>query len=289
MTGAFVRGRKVLVTGASGFIGGRVCSRLTQQDWKTFSSTVDIRDEAAVAAACGELTSQDVVIHAAALTNVDWCEDNPIEAAAVNVDGTRHVALAAAKTGARLIFFSSEYVFDGVQGPYTEDSVPNPINEYGRQKLAGEAIVRQLCRNYLIIRTTTVFGYQPGGKNFLVSFLERMRNQEEVPVPFDQVSTPTYVEDIARITADLAGRSEIQGILNIAGPDLMSRVDLARAIARVYRLDAARVQPMATAQLRQSAARPLQAGLVIDRLKSLGYATTNVEAALQAIKNRAAD
>lgn len=278
------RGKRAFITGAAGFIGNRVSDHLARQGWDVVPIAADIRSTSTIEAVFEPANSQDVIIHAAALSNVDWCEKNPNEAVWVNVAGTRNVAAAAKQAGARLIFFSSEYVFDGQAGPYHEDNEPNPINEYGRQKLAAEKLIGELCSNSLIIRSTTVFGYEAAGKNFLMSFIARMKTQPAVPVPHDQISTPTYVEDIARITADLAGRTEVQGILNVAGPDLMSRTEFAAAIVEAFMLEEARLQPLLTADLKQPARRPLKAGLKIDRLKSLGYTTANVKTSLRQIK-----
>lgn len=278
------RGKRAFITGAAGFIGNRVADHLARQGWDVVPIAADIRSTSAIEAALEPATSQDVIIHAAALSNVDWCEKNPNEAVWVNVAGTRNVATAAKQAGARFIFFSSEYVFDGQDGPYHEDNEPNPINEYGRQKLAAEKLISELGNSYLIIRSTTVFGYEAAGKNFLMSFIARIKTQPAVPVPSDQISTPTYVEDIARITTDLAGRPDVQGILNIAGPDLMRRTDFAAAIIQAFGLDPARLQSVSTAGLKQPAPRPLKAGLKIDRLKSLGYTTTNVQNSIRQIK-----
>lgn len=286
MTGASNRDRdkRAFLTGAAGFIGSRVFFHLAHQGWDVVPIAADIRSTSAIKAALEPANSQDVIIHAAALSNVDWCENHPQEAVWVNVAGTRIVAAAAKQAGARFIFFSSEYVFDGQDGPYHEDNEPNPISEYGRQKLAAEKLIGELCSNYLIIRSTTVFGYEAAGKNFLMSFISRMQTQPVVQVPDDQISTPTYVEDIARITADLAGRPDVQGILNVAGPDLMSRTDFAAAIVEAFMLNPARLQPVSTADLKQPARRPLKAGLKIDLLKSLGYTTSNVKNSLSQIK-----
>lgn len=291
MTGTSDPGKdkRVFITGASGFIGSRVSYDLTQLGWDIVPVAADVRSTNAVNAAFQTATSQDAIIHAAALSNVDWCENHPKEAVSVNVAGTRNVAAAAKQAGARLIFFSSEYVFDGQAGPYDENSQPNPISEYGKQKLSAEKLIGELCSNYLIIRMTTVFGYEEAGKNFLMSCISRMQTQPVVQVPDDQISTPTYVEDIARITADLAGRPDVQGILNIAGPDLMSRTDFATAIVEAFGLDLARLQPVSTAELEQPARRPLKAGLKIDRLKSLGYTTTNVKTSFSQIKTDTAN
>src|SRR5260221_13236216 len=144
------------------------------------------------------LGSVDTIFLCAALTNVDFCEKNPEASRAVNVDGPRRVAQWCARNHAQLFFFSTDYVFDGLAGPYDETASPNPLNAYGRHKLEAElAIAQALPRAQAVVRTTWVFGRERGRKNFAVRLLDEMRAGRRGTVPDDQIGTPTGSGDFA--------------------------------------------------------------------------------------------
>lgn len=286
--------RRIWVIGGDGFIGSYLLAQLRNEGVELCGTSLaggrdlrqlDILDRHQVRTVFRELRPDDIVIHTAAQAHVDWCEQHPVESAAVNVTGSSYVADAVAQAQARLVYFSTDYVFDGRSGPYRETDAPAPLNVYGQQKLLAEHYVARHVPKYLIIRTTTVFGYEANGKNFLMSLIRRLRQQEEILVPSDQVSTPTYVNDLARIAADVAKRDEITGMLNVVGEERMSRLELGRLIAFVFQLDERRLRGVPTAELGQIAARPLSAGLSIDRLKALAYTSTTVARALDIIKS----
>jgi dTDP-4-dehydrorhamnose reductase len=295
MTGQTSVPRHIWVTGAEGFVGSYINARLVAQGQQVTGTALvatpslkqlDVSKSEQVARVLKNLTSEDVVIHAAACAHVDWCEEHPRESSLINRQGTEYIADRVAQAGARLVYFSSEYVFDGAAGPYAEDDTPAPLNVYGQQKLMAEQYVATRVPNHVIVRTTTVFGYEVAQKNFLMSLLGRLQaDNNEVLVPHDQVSTPTYVVDVATITADVAGRDDIQGLLHVAGGERMNRLELARRITQVFGGSLASLKGVSTATLHQSAQRPLSAGLRIDRLRSLQYTVTDLEKALNLIKN----
>jgi dTDP-4-dehydrorhamnose reductase len=207
----------------------------------------------------------------ASLTNVDWIEDNRKVSFSINVDGTVAICHAAKDAGSKLIFLSSEYVFDGVAGPYDEHRLVHPINVLGSDKLAAESFIQAILPNkqFLIARTTWVYSYEgPGGKNFAQRVVETLSDKIEIKVPYDQYSTPTYAPDLANILITLAARST-NGIVHIAGHGWMSKAEWADQIARIFNLDTHLLKPVATYELGQIAKRPLWAGLestVIDPL-----------------------
>lgn len=202
----------------------------------------------------------DAVFLSAAISNVDLCENEPERTSVVNVDGTLRIAEAARDAGSRFVFFSSDYVFDGEDGPYDEGATPAPVNSYGRQKLAVENALLQMGCSALIIRTTVVFGPEPGRKNFLYRLVDTLRAGRVCRVPSDQIGTPTFVEDLAAVSVELAANGS-SGVFHVAGPDLVSRYALALSISSAFGLDSSLVRPVATDELGQSARRPLRAGL----------------------------
>ena len=196
----------------------------------------------------------EVIIHAAANTNVDQCELDEDSAYLVNALGTRNVAVAAAKVGAKLVYVSTDYVFNGRAGrPYTEFDLPDPINVYGKSKLAGEQYVVSLSNKYFIVRTSWLYGRY--GKNFVKTMLNLAKEKSEVSVVNDQVGTPTYTKDLARFLAELI-QTELYGIYHASNSGFCSWFDFARAIFKTAGLEQVKVRPISTPELNRPAPRP---------------------------------
>ena len=266
-----------LVIGATGLVGAPLVravtsARLPAVGTKLTSDApdaqpLDIRDRARVIALVAGL-APEVVYLPAAIANVDACEERPQEAWLTNVAGLCNVVQAANRVGAVLVFFSTDYIFDGTSGPYPEDDPARPIGEYGRQKVIGEQHVALHAREFLIVRTTVVYGWERRGKNFVTSLVATLARGNEVRVPVDQVGTPTYAPNLAEVVVGLV-TAGVRGVVNVAGPDRVSRVALAHEAAAVFGLDPGLVVPTSTRDLGQRAARPLEAGLVVDKVRGL--------------------
>jgi dTDP-4-dehydrorhamnose reductase len=210
-----------------------------------------------------------VVFLSAALTAVDYCEDHPDEAQRINVEGPRGVAAAAAEVGAKLVFYSTEYVFDGTAGPYGEDDPIAPQGAYARSKARGEQAIRDTVDNHLIIRTTVVFGWDRASKNFAMQVWQRLSAGEAMRVPADQIGNPTLVDFLAEASVRLA-QDDVRGeTVNVVGRDRVPRTEFAVRLARRLGLDSKLIQPVTTAELKQIAPRPLDAGLKTDKLEYL--------------------
>jgi dTDP-4-dehydrorhamnose reductase len=211
----------------------------------------------------------DVVFYPAGFTWVDGCERDPGRAFAANLEQPLNVAQAAADVGARFVYFSTDYVFDGRSGPYAEDSPTNPLSVYGRAKRDAELALRDyLGDRQLTVRTSWVFGPERQGKNFAYQLLRSLAEGRPVVCPEDQLSSPGYGPDVARAVVDLVERRST-GLIHVVGPDVIDRVAFAREIARRFGRDPGLVVARPTAELGQVAPRPLQGGLKIDRLESL--------------------
>ena len=196
---------------------------------------------------------------------VDAAEADPETADAVLVRATERIARSAETRGAALIFYSSDYLFDGRSGPYGEDDPVRPINVYGLKKLEAEETIRATVREHLIVRTAAVFGWQPGTKNFAMQVWEKLRRGEPLNAPDDQWCNPTLASDLADKTLEVF-RKGGRGVFNIVGRDGMFRSEMARALARSMDLDPGLVRPVPTSGLGQKAPRPLKASLKTDKL-----------------------
>jgi dTDP-4-dehydrorhamnose reductase len=262
-----------LVIGASGQVGHHLTRAAESRGhdvvatrWRTplaGAESLDIRDGGAVARLVAEI-SPAVVYLPAYFANVDACELDPASAYETNVVGVANVVEAANRAGAKLVFFSSDYVFDGSAGPYREDNLPHPLSAYGRQKLIGEHVVATRAADWLVVRTTGVYGWEPQAKNFVCGILAAFGRNETVQVPYDQIGTPTYAPGLAQATLELATRGAT-GVYNVAGSGLVARDAFARAAAEAFGYDPRLVTPVATADQGRPAPRPLRAGLVVDK------------------------
>jgi dTDP-4-dehydrorhamnose reductase len=228
---------------------------------------LDIRDRDSVLALITSVLP-DVVFLAASVTNVDYCELNPDVAYAVNVVGTSHVVEAVNRVSARLVYFSTDYIFDGKNGPYAEETPACPISEYGNQKLIGEHLVALNAERYVIVRTTVVYGWEPQGKNFVQRLVRTLREGARIQVPGDQIGTPTYAPNFADAVVELADLP-IRGVMNVAGPALATRYEFAVSVAHVFGLDYTLIEKVPTALLKQAALRPLNAGLQVGKAVNL--------------------
>ena len=213
----------------------------------------------------------EIVYYPAANPNVEWIESEPEAAYAVNVAPVKqlaaHLARNAPKT--RLVYYSTDYVFDGIHGPYTETDTPCPINEYGRQKWECERIVQTLP-DHIVFRVTVVYGWEPPqAKNYVHRTVEQLRRGVSAPlrVPSDQVGNPSYAPNLAAAAIEIAENHAV-GIYNLAGTERASRYDFARAIARTWGFEESVFTPVTTDALHQKAARPLNAGMDVSKAQA---------------------
>lgn len=227
----------------------------------------------------------DVIMNAAAATNVDWCEIHREDAWNVNVVGVENLVEAARKVGARLIHVSTDYVFDGKTGNYSESDQPNPINYYGKSKLAGENAIRISEIPHAILRTIVVYGHGIGVKrNFALWVIESLRAGTSIRCVDDQVGNPTFVGDLA-LGMIKSAELERNGLYHVCGSELVSRYGFAVAIADVFGFDAGLIQRTTSDQLSQKAARPLRTGFVTVKAEAeLGLRTMNVVQGVTALK-----
>ena len=254
--------RRALITGAGGQVGLELQATVPS-GWVVAAPTsdqVDVTQADAVRAAISTFRPS-VVIHAAAYTAVDAAEADADRARAVNAEGTAHVAEAARAVGARLLYLSTDFVFDGGQGrAYATGDEPRPLGVYGHTKLEGErAAARILDRQALVVRTAWV--YSRHGRNFVLTMLRLMAERSEVGVVADQIGTPTWAGSLAEALWAAAGRTELSGIVHWTDAGVASWYDFAvaiqeEALAAGLLSRAVTVRPLRTEESPSRARRP---------------------------------
>lgn len=286
---------KTAVIGASGLVGQALTRVLENNQYevsgtyKTHScpglTSLDLADSSAVREYFRQVQPQ-IVFLTAALTNVDYCEDHPDEAFRINREGTRRVAEEASRLGSKLVCFSTDYVFDGKNGPYGEEALACPVSVYGRSKFEAEKAVQEILEDYLILRTTVVYGWDRRSKNFAMQLYQKLQSGAPMRVPHDQVGNPTLVDYLAEASVRLVQQGS-RGIVNVVGRDLMPRSEFAKALARLFGLNPDLIVPVPTSDLKQRAQRPLRGGLSATRLsRLLGTEAMALDEALKRLRRQ---
>lgn len=270
--------KTVFITGANGLLGQAIISLFTREtDYELITSSVedkpfleyghkyeklDIMNKEEVKKLIGYY-EPDVIINCAAYTEVDKCETERELCWRLNVDGVKNIIIAAKKCDAKIIHFSTDYIFDGKNGPYTEDATPNPLSFYGRSKLASENALISSGIEHVIIRTMVLYGIgNTIKKNFALWLVETLKKKQAVTIVTDQIGNSTIADDLAYGTYKIIEKNRT-GIYNIAGKDILSRYDFALKLCEVFGFDKKLVSPILTSELSQPAPRPLNSGLIV--------------------------
>jgi dTDP-4-dehydrorhamnose reductase len=264
--------KRVLLCGSNGLLGQRVSLLLSTNtayevlntskhrsfvfDDRLFDYTqLDITQKGDVKSLVSSF-QPSVIINTAAAANVDWCETHREEAWNINVVGVENLVEAARRVGARLIHVSTDYVFDGKSGPYDESSQPNPINYYGKAKLAAENAVRAGGVPYAIVRTILLYGTGINIKNnFALGVVNSLRAGKRIPCADDQISNPTHVSDIAQALVRIF-ENDRTGLYHVCGRESISRYDFAIRTADAFGLDATLIDRSKLSGMNQAAPRP---------------------------------
>ena len=260
---------RVLITGSAGLLGRELVAYagtrhcvlpLTRKE-------ADVCDSGSVERALDK-AEPDVVVHCAAYTAVDDCELQPELAWKVNAEGTRNVARACRRRGVPLLYLSTDYVFDGQKPePYVETDRPNPLNVYGKTKLAGEEGVAELAERFWIVRVSWLFG--AWGRNFVQAILRQARAGQALRVVADQVGAPTYAMHLAEKIEHIFTRAE-GGIYHVTNQGYCSWFEFAKAVLDQAGLDHVTISPIPSSALDRRARRPLNSRLANARLESSG-------------------
>ncbi|MEL6629185.1 MAG: SDR family oxidoreductase [Bacteroidota bacterium] len=270
----------ILLTGSNGLLGqkvinlladrlhveltavGRGANRHPLREGYTYEN-LDLTDRDAVTALF-ERIKPTAVIHTAAMTQVDACEDDRVRCDAVNIDATAHLAQLCSVHGSHMVHISTDFIFDGENGPYKEQDAPNPVNYYGHSKLKAEKAVQDAGISHTILRTILLYGITPGmsRSNIVLWVRSSLLAGKEIKVVNDQFRSPTLAEDLATASVT-AAMKQAQGVFHISGPDMMSVVDIARTVGEVYELDTSLISETNSTSLGQKARRPPQTGFII--------------------------
>ncbi|MEK7449194.1 MAG: dTDP-4-dehydrorhamnose reductase [Planctomycetota bacterium] len=268
----------VLITGAGGMVGQEI-SRVFSDTYKLHAllhSQLDIQDLEKVRQIFSEI-KPGLVIHLAAMTDVDGCERNPAKAMAINAEGTKNIARACVRESARLVYLSTSDVFDGTKKtPYDEDDQPNPINHYGRSKYQGEQAIKEIKPDAYIIRACWLFGGGAEDKKFVAKILELAQVQQVISAVTDVYGSPTYTRDLAEGIKRIVETGKL-GLYHLNNRGCCSRYELTQKILeyasrchRDSRIKDCAVQPVKSADYTTIAPRPLMAAMKSVRLENIG-------------------
>ena len=289
---------KIVFTGISGLLGGYF-SKLKSPGYELLGVAdnnvvdngkylfkVDITDKEQVLDFVKKI-KPDVIVHAASIGNVDYCESHPDEAFRVNLEGTKNVIEAAKEIGAKIIFISSNAVYDGENTPYDENAKLNPIDIYGKTKVEGERIVLGSNLEYVIIRLMTMYGWpQNGGRaNPVTWIIDSLKKGEKINVVNDIYNNHLWANQAAEAIWEVIKQAKFGHIFNVAGLDCVSRYDLALKVAEIFDLDSSLVNPVSSDFFKAIAKRPKNTCFNITKMANdLGLKPLSIEEGLNLMK-----
>lgn len=297
-TNGLVKNR-ILITGSNGMLGQRAVQfYLKNENVELLATSVeekslienvdyiscDIKDRNSIKKIILDYCP-DFIIHTAAFTNVDLSEKLREDAWKINVKGVEYISEAARAIDTHIIHISTDYIFDGKDGPYSENAIPNPLGYYGRTKLASENALRISNTYFTILRTNVLYGIalnsRPDFVRWVVSSLDENKN---IRIVNDQINNPTFIDDLVQAINKIIEFKKT-GIFNVGGIEFLSRYDFTLRIADYFNLDKKLITPIRTEELKQSARRPLKSGLIILKAETeLGYKPHSIIESLAAMK-----
>lgn len=295
--------KRVLITGSNGLVGQSVIKAMADlPGYIAFGSSLSHNQVAGLSpdsffaadlSAPGSITRvvqelrPEVIVHCGALTQVDACEANPHLCDLINIEGTREVARASESVGAHFIYLSTDFVFDGEGGPYSEEDVPNPVSTYGWSKLQGEFITLSLRCPKTIVRTILVYGVAPAMNrtNLVLWVRNSLTEGKPIRVVDDQFRMPTLSDDLALGISRII-QLEKEGIYHLSGSEMTSVHDFALKTARFFALDETLISPIRSQELNQPGRRPRSTGFILNKAREdLEYSPRNLDQGLNVVRN----
>jgi len=286
--------RKILLTGALGQLGKAVIDQLEPKymliptdilESSKYSNylKLDISDVNNIEKVIAE-ESPDVIINLAAMTDVDGCELDPTKAKLINTESVKGLLKYHS---CKFIQISSDYVFDGTSGPYSEDDETNPVSVYGETKLDAELYIEKNSTNWCIIRTNVLFDYDEYAQaSFVKWVVDSLSDGKQINVVNDQWNNPTWTQDLAKVIEQIVD-NDVQGKYHYGGADYLNRYEFAKMIADVFDLDSKLIKATDTVSLNQAAKRPLKGGLITDKIEqALNIKINKLQDSLTEIKSR---
>ena len=287
---------KVLITGANGLLGQKCAAQLTS-DYQI--TGIDIQDNLYIQNKKVEYFKVDItkrndvkktilsflphyIVNTAAYTNVDGSETNREICWKVNVEGVQNLVYGASKVGAKIIHISTDYVFDGKNGPYKETDIPNALGYYGKSKLAGENVLIRSDVEFTILRTMILYGTGTNLRpNFVTWLIDQLKNEKKITIVNDQFGNPTLADELARAIKRVLDL-EKWDIYHVSGSEIIDRYNFALKVADVFKLNKDLISPITTAEFNQTAVRPLRSGFILDKVKKeLALDLLNIDESLK--------
>jgi dTDP-4-dehydrorhamnose reductase len=270
---------KVLVIGGSGLLGKKLRNILIENNYDVYTTyyrahptdkeknyQLDITQKKDVDVVIKKI-EPDVIVHAAALTNVDECEKNQDLADNINTQGTKNIAETVKKIGSKLLYVSTDYVFDGTKGLYKEKDVVHPINYYGLSKLKGEEVVKSIVDECLIVRPSVIYG-SGTKKNFAMWILDNLQKQNRIRIVNDQYVSPTLTTDLSEQIVALL-KHDAQGVFHTAGGERINRYAFSQLVADVFQLDKTLIEAISVKDMSWVAQRPEDSSLDVTKISRL--------------------
>ncbi len=288
--------KRLLVTGASGFLGWNICS-VAHKSWDVFGvafsnpieipginmKVVDLTDFINLKQLFIDV-APDAVIHAAAAANTDYCQINQTESHKINVDTSINIAGLCMERNIPLVFVSTDMVFDGLNAPYKEEDPVCPVNVYGEQKVLAEKEMVKRCPDMTICRTSIMFGHYPDrSKNWFQKNIESMRMHRDVQLFVDEYRT--FLSVRKAVSGLLLAIDKISGILHLSGDERISRYDFARLVTDVFHINNARLIPCDFADVPVKAPRAKDLSLDNSKAKAFGFNPSSIEKELDALSS----
>jgi dTDP-4-dehydrorhamnose reductase len=296
---------KVLITGANGLLGQKLV-QLYESDESVdviatargasrnpFGTYTYEQMDVTVRGEVDKIISKhspDVVINTAAMTHVDECELNPEKCQKLNVEAVSNLIEACKKSSSFLIHLSTDFIFDGENGPYKEEDLPNPLSKYAESKLESEKLLEVSEVKHAIVRTMLVYGivHDMSRSNIILWVKKSLEDKKHIKIVNDQWRTPTLAEDLAKGCA-LIAEKKAEGVFHISGKEMLSPYDMAIATADFFELDKTLIEEVDGSIFTQPAKRPPKTGFILDKAKrELGYEPVSFKEGLAILKNQLA-
>lgn len=298
--------KNILVTGSNGLLGQKLVHKLrTNKNYKLLATSkgenriktqegyhyqsLDILNQDEINQVFKSF-KPDIVIHTAAMTNVDACELDKNACWKLNVDAVGYLIQAAENYNSHFIHLSTDFIFDGEDGPYQEGDKPNPLSYYGKSKLAAEELLRNSSIKWAIARTIIVYGIvdDMSRSNIVLWAKSALEQKQTLTIVNDQFRAPTLAEDLADGCILIADQ-EAEGVYHLSGKDNMSIVELVRRVAKYYQLDPSYIQEISSESLNQAAKRPPKTGFVLTKaIQELGYKPHSFEEGISILEKQLA-
>src|SRR5574340_1280481 len=266
---------KFLVTGSAGLVGSQVVQDLVKLEHQVYSCYGQSKPNKGIPVKLDlvnndniiqvvEDTKPDVIIHLAAMTNVDLCEKEKELALKINAKATQTLSKQAARHGSFFVYVSTDYVFDGEKGMKKESDMPSPVDYYGYSKHQGELAVQDMASSWCIARTSTPFGMHDTKKSFPIFVAENLRAKKEISIVTDQYTSPTYVPNLSQMLIEISTR-QILGVIHLAGATRISRYDMATLVAQKLGLEKSLLKPASINDMNWIAKRPKDSSLDVSK------------------------